>query len=363
MRSCIALALLIALAGCAGPKSKPVVATRTPHANSGSAPTASRTRSGKRPAFVARGPYTAGGLYAPDIADSAPELSEDISALPEPVPKNEPRSRYGNRTPYVVLGETYNVLPTAKGYVERGIASWYGTKFDGRATSNFEAYDMYQFTGAHKTLPLPSYVRVTNLDNSRSVIVRINDRGPFYQGRLIDLSYAAAIKLGVNIHGTAPVEVRAIDPDDPGSDRPATGRPVIAAATTDRAVDADTGASRSRQPATPPPAAPTDAVIATTTPIAAVHALASTVSVADASTGFLRIASFGERGNAERLLARLRDAGIDGAALREVEIDGRALWRVTIGPLAAAAAPRVADRIEALGLGHPAFFSGAGHSD
>ena len=333
MRTCIALALLFVLTGCAGHASKS--ASRKPaHPASSTTSTSPRhARPGKPPAFVPRGPYTAGGLYAPDVADSAPDAAGidvigDISALPEPVPKNEPLSRYGNRTPYTVLGETYNVLPSAKGYVERGIASWYGTKFHGRATSNFEAYDMYQFTGAHKTLPLPSYVRVTNLDNGRSVIVRINDRGPFHEDRLIDLSYAAAIKLGVNIHGTAPVEVRAIDPDDMDSGRP--GNTVVL-----------TPSARSA----PPPIV-----------VQPVPASAPTASAADMQEGYLQIASFGERDNAERLLVRLRDAGIDGAALREADVDGRGLWRVVIAGLDATAAARMADRIEALGLGHPAFF-------
>lgn len=314
--------------------------TRTPHASAPNAPAPERARSGKPPVFVPRGPYTAGGLYAPGVADGAPDATgidvpEDISALPEAVPKFEPRSHYGNRTPYTVLDETYNVLPSAKGYVERGIASWYGSKFHGRATSNFEAYDMYQFTGAHKTLPLPSYVRVTNLDNGRSAIVRINDRGPFHQGRLIDLSYAAAIKLGVNVKGTAPVEVRAIDTDDMDSDRPA--HTVVSTPSTGSA---------------PPPIVVRPAPVST-----------PSTGSADSDSGYLQIASFGEHDNAEHLLARLRAAGIAGAALRQVEVDGRALWRVTVGPLQAAAAAGVAEQVEALGLGHPAFSSGTGRSD
>jgi len=341
MRSRIALVVLLALTGCAGHAPKSV--SRAPvHSTSTSTTSAPpRTRPGKPPAFVPRGPYTAGGLYAPGVADSAPEVPEDISALPEPVPKNEPPSHYGNRTPYTVLGETYNVLPTAKGYVERGTASWYGTKFHGRATSNFEAYDMYQFTGAHKTLPLPSYVRVTNLENGRSVIVRINDRGPFHEDRLIDLSYAAAVKLGVNIHGTAPVEVRAIDPDDMDSDRPAT-----AVASTPSARGAA------------PPAMHADAPILSSQPIVVAPATGSLpiASATDTQTGYLQVGSFGERDNAEHLLARLRDDGIEGAALREADVDGRGLWRVVIAGLDATAAARLADRIEALGLGHPAFF-------
>lgn len=127
------------------------------------------------------------------------------------VPKNEPLARYGNHSPYTVLGKTYKVLPSSKGYHERGIASWYGSKFHGRRTSSGELYDMHLATAAHKSLPLPTYAEVTNLDNGRKMIVKINDRGPFHEGRIIDLSYAAAIKLGVDKTGTARVDVRAIN--------------------------------------------------------------------------------------------------------------------------------------------------------
>ena len=127
------------------------------------------------------------------------------------VPVDEPRARYGNHSPYTVLGKTYTVLPSSKGYHERGIASWYGSKFHGRRTSSGEPYDMHLATAAHKSLPLPTYAEVTNLDNGRKMIVKINDRGPFHEDRIIDLSYAAAIKLGVDQTGTARIDVRAID--------------------------------------------------------------------------------------------------------------------------------------------------------
>jgi rare lipoprotein A len=120
-------------------------------------------------------------------------------------------ARYGNQSPYTVLGKTYTVMPSNKGYQERGIASWYGSKFHGRRTSSGEPYDMHLATAAHKRLPLPTYAEVTNLDNGRKMIVKINDRGPFHDDRVIDLSYAAAIKLGVDRTGTARVDVRAID--------------------------------------------------------------------------------------------------------------------------------------------------------
>ena len=127
-----------------------------------------------------------------------------------------------------MLGETYRVLPTCAGYVERGIASWYGNKFHGYMTSNFEKYDMYAYTAASKTLPLPCYVRVTNLENGKSAIVRVNDRGPFAPNRIVDLSYVAAVKLGVWPKGTAMVEVRAIDPDHPDSHLPGAIGPIAA---------------------------------------------------------------------------------------------------------------------------------------
>jgi rare lipoprotein A len=131
------------------------------------------------------------------------------------IPQSEPLARYGNHSPYTVLGKTYTVLPSGKGYHERGIASWYGSKFHGRRTSSGELYDMHLPTAAHKSLPLPAYAEVTNLDNGRRMIVKINDRGPFHEGRIIDLSYAAAIKLGVDKTGTARVDVRVIDVETP----------------------------------------------------------------------------------------------------------------------------------------------------
>ncbi len=133
------------------------------------------------------------------------------SDVQDAVPKKEPLARYGNRSPYTVLGKTYKVLSSSKGYHKRGIASWYGSKFHGRRTSSGELYDMHLATAAHKSLPLPTYAEVTNLDNGRKMIVKINDRGPFHEDRILDLSYAAAIRLGVDKTGTARVDVRAID--------------------------------------------------------------------------------------------------------------------------------------------------------
>ena len=155
-----------------------------------------------------------------DLKDSAPDETRDWSKIPDAVPRWEPRARYGNHSPYRVLGKTYTVLPNSAGYRETGIASWYGKKFSGRATSSQEAYDPYAMTAAHKRLPLPTYVRVTNLDNRRQIIVKVNDRGPFHDNRIIDLSFAAAHKLGYANKGTARVLVEAIDTREAGRELP-----------------------------------------------------------------------------------------------------------------------------------------------
>ncbi len=147
--------------------------------------------------------------------DSGPDRHVDVSSIPNAVPRHEPRSRYGNMSSYEVFGKRYYTLNSSQGYQERGIASWYGNKFHGRKTSSGEKYDMYDMTAAHKTLPLPTYVEVTNLENGRNIIVKVNDRGPFHQNRLIDLSYVAAKKLGITSKGTGLVEVRAINPSEP----------------------------------------------------------------------------------------------------------------------------------------------------
>lgn len=153
-------------------------------------------------------PPATGGGYLPGDGpgDNAPA---DIHAIPDAVPKDEPLHRYANR-PYVALGKTYTPLNAVGTYKERGIASWYGKKFNGQHTSSGETYDMYAMSAAHPTLPVPSYVRVTNLANQKSVIVRINDRGPFMHDRVIDLSYSAAYKLGMTGNGSAKVEVESI---------------------------------------------------------------------------------------------------------------------------------------------------------
>lgn len=142
--------------------------------------------------------------------DAAPVEDVDVRTIPNAVPKYEPYSRGGNKSPYKVWGKTYHILDTHEGYKETGYASWYGRKFHGHKTSNGEIYDMYGMTAAHKSLPIPSYVKVTNIENGREVIVRVNDRGPFHSDRIVDLSYAAAKKLGYKDKGTAKVRLEAI---------------------------------------------------------------------------------------------------------------------------------------------------------
>jgi rare lipoprotein A len=397
-----------------------------------------------------RGDYVAGGLYKPGVADSTPDYVPDVDAIPEPVITDIPRSKVGNRSSYTVLGKTYKVLDTSRGYVEQGLASYYGQKFHGRRTSNLEVYDMYAFTAAHKTLPLPSFARVTNLDTGKSIVVRVNDRGPFHEGRIIDLSYAAAVKLGITKQGVGRVEVRAVHPDDPGTliagtsgkgkkamggvstapsvvrsalDRlvavipgrkaratadaaapaivevPATGVALPAAmsgagvavnaaaaasgtATAPNATPAAPGDARfdmrqdgramsadefdawmksrrirvaTGKPATPGPTtstAPTgSSAVAPIPEVAAPVAAATSVDTASAIT--LQVASFGTRTNADRALAMLQGAGIDGARLQDGVANGQPVWRLRIGPVASSGEAELAARLEGLGFGAP----------
>ena len=223
MRRLLPLLAIALLAGCAGTQKKPPAAAGAalppPIADSGPPPDCT----GFKPYPPAqedpstRGDYVAGGLYRPGVSDTTPDYLPNVHCIPEPAVVAEARSNYGNRSPYSVLGKSYRVLDSTDGFVETGTASYYGNKFHGRRTSNQEVYDMYAFTAAHKSLPLPSFARVTNLDNGRSVVVRVNDRGPFHEGRVIDLSYAAAVKLDIHRRGTGRVEVRALRPGEPGT--------------------------------------------------------------------------------------------------------------------------------------------------
>ena len=229
----------------------------------------------------------------------------NASNIPDAVPRVEPRSKYGNPSSYEVLGRRYHVMGSADGYVERGIASWYGSKFHGRRTSSGETFDMYQMTAAHKSLPLPTYVRVTNLRNGRSIVVKVNDRGPFHDNRLIDLSYAAATKLGIIDEGTGLVEVRAIDPrrGDPG--------PVMAAAPS-----------------------------------------ASSAAAAAAGTDvYIQVGAFSSRQNAEQLQSQLNSHALGRVSIQQGQTDAGLVYRVRIGPLASVdAADRTAQGLERIGV-------------
>jgi rare lipoprotein A len=188
------------IGGCGSAPKRPAIARDAGVAAQTPAPSAAAPR-------ASRG----GGYYQDDGPGDNPPA--DLDQIADAVPRVEPLARAANK-PYTVFGRQYVPYQTLTPYRQRGIGSWYGRKFHGQRTSSGEPYDMYAMTAAHATLPIPSYARVTDLANGRSVIVRINDRGPFHSGRLIDLSYAAAYKLGYAAAGSAPVELEAITPDE-----------------------------------------------------------------------------------------------------------------------------------------------------
>ena len=250
-----------------------------------------------------------GGSAAGGGTDSAPNVTLDNRKISNAVPKVEPRSRGGNFTPYTVLGKTYRVMKSSKGYKERGDASWYGTKFHGRLTSNGERYDMYAMTAAHKSLPIPTYVTVKNLDNGREIIVRVNDRGPFHEGRIIDLSYAAASKIGMLKKGTARVEVEAIDPREWKKSKRARKKATVRAAKT--------------------PAALTPA--ATQTAISSANS-----SPVSPKRQYLQVAAYKNLTAAQALQNRLLDAlqAINETANVVRHPSAQGVYRVRIGPFA-----------------------------
>lgn len=247
-----------------------------------------------------------------NVRDSAPSGSVSIPDLPgDAVPKPEARSRYGNGPVYEVFGKRYTVMPSANGYSERGVASWYGKKFHGRLTSNREPYDMYQMTAAHKTLPLPTYVKVRNLRNNRSIIVRVNDRGPFVHNRIIDLSYAAALKLDMVSDGTSLVEVTAITFDEPAGDRP-----------TSTATTPPPAPQPEPQPAATEPPEP-----ATVTPGA------ESAPAMDFNKIYVQVGAFGSRENAQRRSSLISAAHIANVFIHEDTSVSPTLYRVRIGPI------------------------------
>lgn len=258
-------------------------------------------------------------------ADGPPSYIVDESRIPNAVPKPEPLSKYGNRPNYRVLGHRYYVLKSAKGFHQRGIASWYGTKFHSHYTSNREPYNMLAMTAAHKTLPLPTYVKVTNLRNHRQIIVRVNDRGPFAANRIIDLSYVAAKKLGMLGTGTAPVQLDAIDPYD-------------------------------RRQLTQPPAPPIS------------HAglraqnfhqnrdqvnnsfRSPTVKQASGNT-FLQVGTYSTQAKAQLMVNRILQTTHTNSRIMPINVGRRRLYRVQVGPLANIDHSNLYQKLQSLGVG------------
>jgi rare lipoprotein A len=231
----------------------------------------------------------------PPVPEEVPPPPANLDTTPDAIPHREPRSAHGNPPFYKVLGKRYAVLGTADGYVERGVASWYGPTFHGVATSSGERYNMYGMTAAHKTLPLPTYARVTNLRNGRSIVVRINDRGPFVANRLIDLSYTAASKLDMLKDGTTLVEVKALTVQEPDN--------------------------LTRTAETPPPAL------------------------------YVQAGAFSDQVNAQRVLDRLHKAGLPGAFILSPPDGMPPLYRVRLGPIGSVAQfDQLATRLTTLGI-------------
>lgn len=238
--------------------------------------------------------------------DRAPTRNVDIGAVPEVIPVPISRTRAGNRSPYTVLGKSYTVMPTEAGYSERGVASWYGEKFHGHKTSNGEVFDMYLASAAHKSLPIPSFLKVTNLDNNRSIVVRVNDRGPFHGDRVIDLSYAAAVKLGYSDMGTARVQLDAIVANgDHASGRQSNSGQVL--------------------------------------------------SSSSGSASYLQVGAFSSRASAEAMSAELRGLTDRPVFIRSVDtVNNGVMHRVRIGPLPnASEIGRLSQRVVAANLGNP----------
>ena len=244
-----------------------------------------------------------GGYYQDDGPHRRPAV--DVAKVPDAVPRHELHNERNNR-PYSVFGVSYRPLNTAQGYRERGVASWYGKKFHGQRTANGETYDMYAMTAAHKTLPLPSYLRVRNLKNGKSVVVRVNDRGPFLHNRIVDLSYAAAAKLEIIGTGTGIVEIEALSGDEPVT-------PVTA---------------RAPEPKPLPPVS--------------------------APRLYLQVGAFTSRDNAESLRTRLAGADLQSVHVQNTDLDATPLYRVRIGPLDSVdESDRLAARVVAQGLPNP----------
>lgn len=248
--------------------------------------------------------------------DGPPDDDARPSSTAAATPRAEPKSRYGNPSSYVVFGKRYYVLDSADSFVERGVASWYGKKFHGRRTSSGETYDMHAMTAAHKSLPLPTYVEVTNLNNGRQLVLRVNDRGPFHANRVIDLSYAAAGKLGIVANGTGLVEVRALSvTDSPRASFTPASQPLVRSPTFRDAPEAASNAEPQL---------------------------------------FLQAGSFSDAANARRLRGRLMSIQAVAVSVEPTIINGQRVHRVRVGPLAdVASADRISNDIVSAGMEMP----------
>jgi rare lipoprotein A len=230
---------------------------------------------------------------------------QDMANIPDATPKDEPKSRYGNPDSYVVFGKRYHTLSNSRGYTARGIASWYGSKFHGQRTSSGEPYDMYAMSAAHKTLPLPTYARVTNLKNNRSIVVKINDRGPFHDNRLIDLSYTAAWKLGIISEGTGLVEVTTLEAGETAPQKPRVAAP-----------------TRKTKRGLP--------------------------------ELFLQVGAFGNSQNAQRLKQRLKEKLKTSVLIEDNDTPSNRVYRVQVGPIASVElADHLSQQLNQLGIKNP----------
>lgn len=232
------------------------------------------------------------------------KTNRELSSIPDAVPKNEPKSRYGNPKSYVVMGKRYAVMDSNNGFTQKGIASWYGGKFHGRRTSSGETYNMYEMTAAHKTLPLPTYVQVKNLNNGRQIIVKVNDRGPFHENRIIDLSYVAALKLDVIKAGTGLVEIKVVKPNQITKVVKSNKIATVSKTVQKGAPVSEKAVSVSR-----------------------------TKTVKQALGFYIQVGSFNHLVNAQGLQKRLQLFGQRLVKIKQAVVVGDILYRVQIGPL------------------------------
>lgn len=333
----------IFLSGCASSDGHRLIPLPWPHkptAQHGAVPNLPPAGSGR------------GGYYQGDGPGANPP--PNLDAVPDAVFKVEPYAKYANR-PYSVFGQTYTPMIDDMPYSKQGVASWYGVKFHGQKTSSGELYDMYKMTAAHPTLPIPSYARITSLESGKQVVVRINDRGPFHSSRLIDVSYTAALKLGLLGKGSHQVQVdRMLAPDparaatlrrEVNAEAASVSTPGTQAAPDDitRLMLQDRMAFESAALAAPV------APVATAAPVAPVTTSAPVAQVAQSAGFYLQLGAYGRAASAEEVRARLQAAGIDGATLEVAQAGS--IYRLFRGPFASRADAQEAARTMPATLG------------